>query len=409
MAQAGMVIVGAGQAGARAALTLRERGWTGPVTLIGEEAFLPYERPPLSKALVLADEEPAPKTIIDAARLGELDIAHLARRAQAIDREAAEVVCDDGQRVPYHRLLLALGARARRLELPGAEQAHYVRTFEDAVALRPQLQAGRRVAIIGGGYLGLELAASAAGRGCIVTVIELAPRLLSRDVPAAIADAVAARHLAAGVTFILESTVERIEKHPNGAVVALADREHIACDLVIASVGAVPDTALAGHSGLDLTNGIKADHFLRTNDPEIFAAGDCCSFPHPLYEGRRIRLEAWHNAEDQGVAAAENMLGSENVYSAVPKFWSDQYDLTLQIVGLPGAGHSALHRRVEDVGDLHFHLAADGRLVAASGIGPTGKIARDVRLAEMLIERRAYPDPAKLVSPEVRLKSLLAA
>jgi 3-phenylpropionate/trans-cinnamate dioxygenase ferredoxin reductase subunit len=405
-----MVIAGAGEAGARASVTLREQGWSGPITLIGEEDLPPYERPPLSKTALVGAGDPLPKVILDGARLREFDIAHLSGcSVVAIDRKVSEIICGDGRRIPYHRLLIALGGRPRRLQVPAPEDILYLRTFSDALALRSRLQPASRLVIVGGGYLGLEIAAAAIERGCTVTVVELAPRILNRDVPEPIAETVAARHRTAGVTFRLGATVGRIEPATGGQVAILASGEEIPCDCVIAGVGAIPETRLAAESGLAVENGIKADEYLRTSDPNIFAAGDCCSFPHILYDGRRIRLEAWRNAQDQGSAAAENMLGAEKAYSSVPSFWSDQYEQTLQIVGLPNAGDTTLHRRVNGVGDLYFHLAADGRLVAASGIGPTGKIARDIRLAEMLIERRARPDPSALTSPDVRLKSLLAA
>lgn len=207
------------------------------------------------------------------------------------------------------------------------------------------------------------------------------------------------------MTFRLGTGIARIEA---GAVV-LADGGRVECDSIVAGVGAVPDTALAEDAGLAIENGVRADERLATSDPDIFAAGDCCSFPHPLYGGRRIRLEAWRNAQDQGSLAARNMLGANEAYRAVPWFWSDQYDQTLQIAGLPDEGVGQVERDVGEGGRLFFHLAADGRLVAASGVGPISKVARDIRLAEMLIARQARPDPAALADPNVRLKSLLSA
>ena len=273
--------------------------------------------------------------------------------------------------------------------------------------MRDRLRPGARLAVIGGGFIGLEIAASAIERGCSVTVVDIAPRVLMRGVPEEVATLVAARHREAGVDFRLGVGIARIAGDPGAMSVILADGEAIACDGVIAGVGAVPETALAHSADLDLDNGIKADETLRTSDPHIFVAGDCCSFPHPLYGGRRIRLEAWRNAQDQGTAVAKNMLGANLAYAAVPSFWSDQYDQTLQIVGLPDAGVTTVKREAGAAGVLFFHLAADGRLVAASGIGPAGKIARDIRLAEMLVEKRVAPDPVALATPDVRLKSLL--
>lgn len=404
-----MVIVGAGEAGARAAITLREQGWDGPVTVIGAESCPPYERPPLSKAVLLAEAEaePAPATVLDRDRAAALGIELiLGTEVTAIDRAARSITLAGGRALPYSRLLLATGARPRRLAVPGHEQALYLRRFEDALALRPRLRPGARVAIIGGGFIGLELAAAAVARGCAVTVIEALPRILMRGVPAELAAAIADRHRAAGVALRTGIGIDRIE--PDGAVI-LADGGRITADTVIAGIGAVPETALAEAAGLAIDNGIAVDATLATGDPDIFAAGDCAACAHPLYAGRRIRLEAWRNALDQGVLAARNMLGRGEAIAAVPWFWSDQHELTLQIAGLADEGPVIVARDLGDGAQLLFHLAADGRLVAASGLGPLGRIAREIRLAEMLIARRAAPDPGALASPAVRLKSLLAA
>ena len=408
MAAPGMVIVGAGEAGARAALALREAGYGGPINLIGDEPHLPYERPPLSKAAMTAAEDPSPSHVLDEARCRAAAIdRHLHSRVVAVDRMAHLVALADGRTFTYDRLLLATGATARRLGVPGGEYALYLRTFADALALRARLRPGAHLCVICGGFIGLEVTASAVERGGRVTLVEAAPRLLARAVPAEVAERVEARHERAGVAIHLGVGVARIEADGSGAAVVLADGARIACDAVIAGIGAVPETGLAEAAGLRVDNGIAADERLCTDDPDIFAAGDCCSFPHPLYGGRRIRLEAWRNAQEQGAAAALAMLGGTEPYSAVPWFWSDQYDETLQIAGLADAGARTVERDPGAGARLFFHLAPDGRLVAASGVGANARIAREIRLAEMLIAARAAPDPAALAAPDVKLKSLL--
>ena len=404
---AGIVIVGAGETGGRAALTLREAGYDGDITLIGEEPHLPYERPPLSKAAMVSADEPTPTCIMDEARCGEGRIVHIAdSRVTAIDRAAHHVRLDGGRVVSYERLLLATGARARRLTVPGAEHALTLRSFADALGLRRQLKPGAQICVIGGGFIGLEIAASAIQRGCGVTVVEVAPRLLARGVPLELAERVFARHEREGVTIRLSAAVERIDRNEKALRVTLANGDMMDCDAVIAGVGAVPETTLAEEAGLAIDNGIAVDASFRTSDREIFAAGDCCSFPIPHYGGRRIRLESWRNAQDQGPAAARAMLGSSEPYSALPWFWSDQYDDTLQIAGLPDEGRTTVTRHVGDA-SFFFHLAEDGRLVAASAYGPNSSIARDIKVAEMLIAARASPSPADLASPDVKLKGLL--
>jgi 3-phenylpropionate/trans-cinnamate dioxygenase ferredoxin reductase subunit len=410
VADEGIVIVGAGEAGARAAITLRAEGYAGALTLIGDERHAPYERPPLSKATIVGEGVPTIPTIGDAAALADLRIDHLTSSAVAsIDRSARRVTLSDRRALDYEKLLLATGAKPRRLSLPGGDAAITLRNFDDSIALRGHMQAGRRIAIIGGGFIGLELASSACALGCKVVLIEAAPRILMRGVPSAIADIVAARHRAAGIDLIVGAAIAHISPAGDGHVVTLADGRAIPSACVIAGIGAAPEIALAAAAGLTIDNGVAVDGQLRTSDPHIYAAGDCASFPHPLYDGRRIRLEAWRNAFDQGAFVAKTMLGARDDYQAVPWFWSDQHDLNLQIAGLVDEGPEPVARDLGDGALLLFHLTADGRLAAASGIGPLGKIGREVRLAEMLIAKRARPNRDALASPGVKLKSLLAA
>jgi 3-phenylpropionate/trans-cinnamate dioxygenase ferredoxin reductase subunit len=409
---AGMVIIGAGECGARAASALREHGYQGPVTLVGDEPHHPYERPPLSKDMLSLADAPPPKWVSTPEIFAEKGIACITgKSAVAIDRAARTVDFADGMSLPYEKLLLATGAVPRRLALaeqPG-ERIAYLRTFGDALAIRDHLRPGRRVAIVGGGFIGLELAASARKRGAEVTIIEAQPRILMRGVPEEIAAIVAARHLAEGVELICGVGLTAITSRQDGVRVELSDGRAIDADLAVIGIGATPVTQLAESAGMTLDNGIAVDEFLRTSDPDIYAAGDCCSFPLAIYGGRRVRLESWRNAQDQGTLAARNMIGAGEAISAVPWFWSDQYDLTLQIAGLAEGSTQRVRRDLGDGAFILFHLAPDGRLLAASGIGPGNAVAKDIRLAEMLIARQARPDVADLASPDFRLKKLLAA
>ena len=405
-----MVIIGAGVGGARAAFALREHGWKGTVTLIGDEALRPYERPPLSKAAMTGAADPEPAFVCDAAALAAAAIEFLpAASALQIDARAHEVVLADGRRLRYERLLLTLGARARALMVPGGDLALTLRSYADAIAIRRRLTPGAQVAIVGGGLIGLELAASAAQRGCTVTVIELARELMSRAVPRDIAAIVAARHRAAGVRLLTGAGVERVVALADGYAVALAGGETLRAGVVIAAVGAAPETALASAAGIALENGVRADARLRSSEPDVYAAGDCCSFPHPLYDGRRLRAEAWRNALDQAGHAARNMLDADADYATVPWFWSDQYELGLQVAGLPDAAASVVVRRPAGGGELHFGLDGSGRLVSAGGIGRGNAVAKELRLAELLIGQRATPAAAELAEPTFNLKRLLAA
>ena len=390
-------------------MALREEGFDGDVTLIGAETHLPYERPPLSKQGMLADVFAA-KPIATAERLAEAEVAfrsgvHIA----AIDRAAKRLQGVDGTALPYDKLLLATGASPRRLPGIDGERIAYLRTLDDARRLRDELMPGRRLAIVGGGFIGLELAAGARARGVEVSVIEALPRLLSRAVPETIAAQIQARHQIEGVNLIFGDGIAAIESHGSGALVRLSSGRRVKADLVLVGIGAVPDVALAVVAGLTVDNGIAVDRHLATSDSDILAAGDCCSFPLDLYGGRRVRLESWRNAQEQGTLAARNMLGAGAAIANVPWFWSDQYELTLQIAGLSDEGSNVVRRDLGAGATILFHLAADGRLVAASGIGIGGAVAQDIRLAEMLIARRTSPAVPDLTDPSVKLKSLLAA
>lgn len=283
-----------------------------------------------------------------------------------------------------------------------------LRTHADALAIRAALTPGARLAVIGGGFIGLELAATARKLGAEVVLVEGSPRVLSRGVPEEIAAFVAERHRQEGVEIVCGAQIAAIEEAGDSERLLLAEGGGIEADLIVVGIGAVPNTELAETAGLAIENGIAVDERLCTSDPNIYAAGDCCSFPLPHYGGRRVRLEAWRNAQDQGALAAANLMGAGETMVSVPWFWSDQYEFTLQIAGLADGAEATVRRDMEEGAFILFHLDSEGRLIAASGIGPRNTIARDIRLAEMLITAGARPDPLALASPETKLRKLLA-
>lgn len=404
MTEAGVVIIGGGMAGARAIVSLRASGFEGPVALVCEETLLPYDRPPLSKAMLVEEQEPQPVLLLDEGMLASLK-AVLVRGARAIgiDRKAKAVVLEDGRALSYDKLLIATGAKPRRLSIEGGEIAYTLRDFADGDHLRSRLRASASAAIVGGGFIGLEVASSARKLGLRVTLVEAQPRILMRGVPEEIARVVHARHVEAGVAMEVGTALKAVETDG----VRLADGRKVEAEIVIAGIGAAPEIALAQQAGLALDNGIACDETLRTSDPDIYAAGDCCSFPHGLFGGKRMRLEAWRNATDQANVATANMLGGSKPYLAVPWFWSDQYDLSLQIAGSPAEGVETVRRQTGEQAFVMFHRDHEGRLVGASGIGPGNSIARDVKMAEMLIGRRAAPEASVLADPAIQLKALL--
>jgi len=393
----GIVIIGAGEAGTRAAFALREAGFSGPVTLAGTEPHLPYERPPLSKPL---DGAVQMKPICSAEALEAAGIDYLpGMPVVQIDTARRHLLLGDGRTLAYDRLLLATGARPRRLACPGAGHALDFRTFADAAAIFSRAEAAASVAIVGGGLIGMELAAVLRGKGIAVSVVEAAARPLGRAVPARFAARLHARHAEEGVRFHLGQGIAEITPD----AVLLTDGTRVPADIVVSAIGVVPDTGLAEAAGLATGNGILTDAFLRTSDPHVFAAGDCAAVS--VAGGGHVRFESWRNARSQAETAARNMAGASEAFAAIPWFWSDQYDLGLQVAGLPQPGHDCILRPAGE-GELEFYLDG-GRLVAAAGLGPGNSLAKDIKLAEMLIAAGISPDPAALADPAVNLKALL--
>lgn len=403
----GMVIVGAGEAGCRAALRLRAEGYDGPVTLVGAEANAPYERPPLSKDT--QDGIIAPKLIAAAGQLEEAAIAYLpSTSATAIDRLAKTVTLNGGGLLIYDKLLLATGATPRRLDImPDHGRILTIRTLEDARRFHGIVGPRVRLVMIGAGFIGLELAASARLRGAEVVVLETQERILKRGVPASIAAVLADRHAAAGVRIVTNARIIAVEPADSNVSIQLEGGEGLTADLVVVGVGASPNIELARACGLSCGNGIVVDARLATNDGDIFAAGDCCSFPAAHYEGRQVRLESWRSAQEQGEHAASAMLGNLDAFSKLPWFWSDQYDLGLQVTGLAEAAVRSVERKVDDQQLMMFHLAPDGRLLAASAIGHGTSVAKDIKIAERMIDAKVRLDPRQLADSNVKLRSLL--
>jgi 3-phenylpropionate/trans-cinnamate dioxygenase ferredoxin reductase subunit len=397
------VVVGAGHAGGRAAESMRALGFAGDILLIGDEPHLPYERPPLSKELLQGKGESF-RPMRDAAFWAEKKIeCRLGCRAKAIDPAAKTVVLADGKREPYDKLLIATGGAMRRLAVPGAELGNvfYLRTLDDSRAIDAQLAPGRKVVVIGGGFIGLETAASARIRGCEVTVIELADRLMARCVLAEISRTFLDLHRAQRVDVRLGTGVERLEGTDTVASVVTTCGERLAADLVVIGIGIVPDTALAESAGVAIANGIVVDAFCRTSVPGIFAAGDVTSHFNPLY-GRHIRLESWQNAQNQAIAAARAMCGEETPYAEAPWMWSDQFDATLEVAGVPDRWDEVVFRGdPSGAAYMVFQLDA-GRLVGITSVNQP----RDMRFARRLLQTGKPVDPAALADSGVSMREI---
>jgi 3-phenylpropionate/trans-cinnamate dioxygenase ferredoxin reductase subunit len=358
-----IVILGAGHAGGSAAAFLRQYGHTGAIVLIGDEPLLPYQRPPLSKAWLKGeagedDLQLRPPSFYEEASVE----VRLGVSAVAIDRKARIVVLSDGSRLAYDKLILAMGARARRLPAPGADLhgVHQLRTAADAEALKAELVPGRRLMIVGGGYVGLEVAASARALGAEVTVIEREPRLLARVAGEALSGFFHAYHGARGVRFVLGGSVSAVEGEDGRACAVVLDHgERLPCDTVLVGVGAVPNQELATDAGLACDDGVIVDLKAQTGDPDIYAIGDLTRRPLPLYE-RSFRLESVPSALEQAKQAAADITGHKPPAPEVPWFWSDQYDLKLQIAGLPfDVDHLIVRGDPSSARFAVFHMAGD--------------------------------------------------
>lgn len=400
---AGVVIVGAGHGGVTAAIELRAKGYAGPVTLLSDEPVAPYERPPLSKAWLTAPDG-APPPLYDADTLAERGIAlRLGARAEAVDT-GARTVTVGGAMLPYDHLILATGAAARRLPLPGcdAEGVHTLRTAADAERLKAALGEGVRLVVVGAGYIGLEVAASARKRGADVTVAELSDRPMARTASVEVAAFFQAAHEARGVRFVFGDGLAAIETEDARARgVRLASGRVLPADAVLLAAGGVPDCALATAAGLDCDDGIVVDEAARTSAPGVYAVGDATRRPS-AFAHAPIRLESVHNALEQARLAAADVAGAPPPRVEAPWFWSDQYDLKLQIAGLVGDADRRIVR--EGPGALSvFHLRG-GALRAVEAVNDP----RAYMTGRTALTRGLAVDVGVLADPEADLKDALA-
>ncbi|PIB25580.1 hypothetical protein BFP76_00090 [Amylibacter kogurei] len=390
----GVVIIGAGECGVRIAFSLRERGYDGEITLLTDEPNLPYERPPLSKG-----NGSEPKLIKNADAFVDENITlKRATTVVSVDRNSRQISLNDGSIQHYETLVFATGARARLFA--GMKECLTLRSDTDLDEISPFLKPDKTIGIIGGGFIGLELAATARNAGANVTLIEAAPRILGRGVPEPISQIVHAEHVKNGVKIITGMGVNACDR----TSITLTDGTQIKADVVIAGVGSVPNTELAQSTGLDVENGIVVDDHFRTSDPNIFAAGDCCNF---TWQGVRVRLESWKAAQDQGAHVAGAIMGEQGEYTDVPWFWSDQYDLTMQVAGLFELDAEIHHRHSTENKCVLFQCDASGVLTAAAGIGVGNEIAKDIRILEKLIQRGAIVVSSELIDETFNLKRLL--
>ena len=399
-----VAIAGAGHAAGQVVATLRQKKFDGSIILIGEEPWLPYQRPPLSKKF-LAGELPAerlhfkPKSFYDDPGIE----VRLETRIDAVDCDGKTLQTTDGETLAFDKLVFATGARPRPLDLPGVELdgIHYLRTIADVTGIRSQLTEGARLVIVGAGYIGLEVAAVASQLNADVTVIEMEDRVMSRVVSPQISTFYQKEHVTHGVKLMLSTGISGFSGDGQVTAVDLTNDGQVAADLVVIGIGVVPNTELATAAGLDVDNGIVVDDHCQTSAADTFAVGDCTQHPNNILDCR-VRLESVHNALEQAKTAASNICGDESCYAQVPWFWSDQYDLKLQIAGLSQGYDQAIVRGDPDSRSFSCLYLRDGQLIAVDAVNSP----KDFMQSKALIAAHAVIDPDLLANAENELKNM---
>lgn len=399
-----IVIVGGGHAGGQAVDSLRRGGFAGRLVLVSEEPYLPYHRPPLSKAYLAGQLVQDRLFLRHRPFYDQHDIElRLGVRVTAIDRERRRLRLSNDEELNYDQLMLGLGARVRTLSCPGASLPGvlYLRTIDDVNRIRERFAGGQRLVVVGAGYIGLEVAATARQQGLEVTVVEMADRCMNRVVAPVVAEFFAARHAREGVHILCNTTVEGFQGRAHVEGVLCSGKRVVPADFVVVGVGILPETTLAASAGLACDNGIIVDEQCRTSDSLVFAAGDCTNHPSVHY-GRRVRLESVDNALEQAKTAAKVMLGGDARHQSVPWFWSDQYDVKLQIAGLSEGHDSVVIRGEPAAGQFSAWYLRDGELLATDAINRPGEFM----LARRWIAERRRPDPQRLADPSIELKAV---
>lgn len=399
----GVVIIGAGHAAGQAAASLRQAKYAGDITIVGDEAHIPYQRPPLSKAYLKGDQS-ADKVYLRAESFyADRDIAmKLSTRATAIDTTAKTVALSSDETLHYDHLLISTGSRPRKLSIDGSDLPgiHYLRTMDDVDGLRDGMQADANLVIVGGGYIGLEVAAVGRELGLNVHVLEMEERILQRVTTPEMSAYYHQLHEGRGVNIHTNTAVTGFAGDGKVQEVLCGDKRYPA-DIVIVGIGIIPNTELAEAAGIVCDNGIVVDDHCCTSDPNVYAAGDCTNHPNPLLD-RRLRLESVPNAMDQARVSTANMLGDDKTYAAIPWFWSDQYELKLQMVGFSADGDAQVLRGDMASNQFAIFYLKDGKVVAADAVNSP----KEFMLCKQLVGKSA--DPAMLADPEADLKALLA-
>ena len=399
-----VVIVGAGHAAGQLATSLAQHAYDGPITVVGNEAYLPYQRPPLSKKFLAGEMDVERLYVRPESFYEEAGIElRLETHIDSLDREAKCVQTEDGESIHYDKLVLALGSRVRRVRVDGTdlEGVHYLRSIDDVTAIREDFGKGARVVVIGAGYIGLEVAAVARQADLDVTVLEIADRVMSRVVSPEISDFYQIEHTNQGVKLRLATGVKSINGKKRVKSVTTSNGDDIPADVVVIGVGIVPNTELATAADLEVDDGIVVDERCVTSDPDIYAIGDCTLHPNAIFD-RNMRLESVHNAVEQAKTAAANLCGQDERYCEVPWFWSDQYDLKLQIAGLSDGYDDVVIRGNPAERSFSCIYLREDRIIAVDAINAP----RDFVHSKQLIAQQARIDTSRIADADVELRAL---
>jgi 3-phenylpropionate/trans-cinnamate dioxygenase ferredoxin reductase subunit len=401
---AGIVIIGAGQGAGQAAASLRQQGYEGAVTILGDEAFPPYQRPPLSKQY-LSGDLPLERVYVRAEKFyADKDIdLRTNTRVASLDVTAKTVTTESGEDIAYDKLMIATGSRPRKLSIEGSdlEGIHYLRTIADVDGIAEAMKSAKNLVIVGGGYIGLEVASVAATAGLTVSVLEMEDRILQRVTTPEMSAFYHQLHTGRGVNVMTNTGVSGFSGTSDGKVAqVLCGDTSIEADLVIVGIGIIPNIELAQEAGISCDNGIVVNDHCQTSNADVYAIGDCSNHPNPIL-GRRLRLESVPNAMEQARVACANMCGEDKVYAAVPWFWSDQYELKLQMVGFSSDGDTQVLRGDQDKNQFAMFYLKDGAIVAVDAVNSP----REFMICKQLYGKQV--DAEKLADPEVDLKTLL--
>ena len=403
-----ILILGSGQAAIYAANEIRKHNKDSVVTIFGNENYHPYERPPLSKEFLMDKKKEDEFLFFSKNFFDDQNINFINTEIKSVDFKNKSLISFDNKKYFYDKLLITTGSTNRKIEINKEidDEIYYLRNLDDAIKIKNRVSKVNSIAIIGGGFIGLEIASSLNQQNKSVNLIEISNQLMGRIIPFPIANLVKVEHEIHGNKIYLESKIKNIEKENDSFKILLENNQIIEAEMIIGGIGSIPTSYLFNDSDLELKNGIITDEFCQTSISDVYAAGDVANFYHPLFQ-KKIRLESYQNAQNQGINAGKNIAGIKSEYLSVPWMWSDQFDFNLQLTGLCDDYHEIIERGHDlQSGIIHFFIK-DDKIVGACGLGLAGKIGRDIRIASKLIEKQTIIDKKILSDQNEKLNPLL--